>query len=185
MFIAATIAVSSTGSIALASDAVKIGGINLQYILDNTVAGKEALAKLKVRAEKETIILQKKQDAVKHLESELQQQRMMMRESTLTEKESNLRRMKRELELFQQDTRELLQQGQGKVMRALLKDIMRIIKDYAAKNEYTMIIEMGGGANLLGSIVLYMDKAVDLTSTVIKLYDEEFTSDKGKAENKK
>jgi len=102
MFIAATIAVSSAGGVALASDAVKIGGINLQYILDNTMAGKEALAKLKARAEKETIILQKKQDAVKHLGSELQQQRMMMRESTLAEKESNLRRMKRELELFQQ-----------------------------------------------------------------------------------
>lgn len=155
-----------------AADAPKIGGVNLQEILDRSRAGQEALAGLKEQAERERKILKEKQDAAQNLKKEIDQQRLMLSATAMMEKERKLRRLQRELELYREDTQELLQTTQAQVMRKLLGDVMSIIKDYGEKHGYTMILEKGEAANVMGGFVLYMDEAADLTSEIIRIYDE-------------
>ncbi|MGK7346554.1 MAG: OmpH family outer membrane protein [Candidatus Nitrospinota bacterium M3_3B_026] len=170
--LAAMLALTAFPGPSRAADAPKIGGVNLQDILDGSKAGQEALAELKEQAEKERKALQNKQEAVQKLKKEIDQQRLMLSTAAIMEKERRLRRMQRELELYRDDIQELLQTAQARVMRKLLDDVMTIIKEYGEKHGYTMILEKGEAANVMGGFVLYMDEAVDLTPEIIRIYDE-------------
>ncbi len=169
-----------TTGLASAGD-VKIGGVDLQKILDKSIAGKEALNGLKTVAEREKKALEDKQHAFRDLKKELEQQSMMMRESTMAEKEKKLRRLKREIELYREDAQQTIQKEQSRIMRKLLKSITKIIAVYAKENGYSLIVEKGQGPNPLGVIVLYMDDAIEITPAIIEIYDKEYSSSKGKA----
>lgn len=160
---------------------VKIGGVDLQKILDKSIAGKAALNGLKIVAEREKKALDDKQHAFRDLKKELEQQSMMMRESTMAEKEKKLRRLKREIELYREDAQQTIQKEQSRIMRKLLKSITKIIATYAKENDYSLILEKGQGPNPLGVIVLYMDDAIEVTPAIIEIYDKEYSSSKGKA----
>lgn len=160
----------------------KVGGVDLQTILDSSLAGQEALKELKAKADKEREVLQGKQDEMKKLEKEMEQQRLMLSPKALAEKDRKYRRLKRELELYKEDVQYTLQGAQAQVMRKLLKDVLDIIREYGKKNGYTMILEKGEAANALGGFVLYMDSAVDLTPEIIKIFDERYKSGEIKAE---
>jgi len=169
-----------TTGVASAGD-IKIGGVDLQKILDKSIAGKEALNGLKMVAEREKKALEDKQHAFRDLKKELEQQSMMMRESTMAEKEKKLRRLKREIELYREDAQQTIQKEQSRIMRKLLKSITKIIDVYAKENGYSLILEKGQGPNPLGVIVLYMDDAIEVTPAIIEIYDKEYSSSKGKA----
>jgi Skp family chaperone for outer membrane proteins len=58
-------------------------------------------------------------------------------------------------------------------MRKLVADVNRIIKDYAKKNGYTMVVEKGDSPNMMGGFVIYADESVDISSAIVKMFDEE------------
>ncbi|MBI4665869.1 MAG: OmpH family outer membrane protein [Nitrospinae bacterium] len=153
--------------------AVKVGGVNIQTVLDNSEAGKKALTELKAKAEKERGILEKKLDSIKKLEKDIESQRMVAKPEAINEKEQELKNLKRELDAYREDTQQNFQKIQAQTMRKIVNDISRIIKDYGKKNGYTLIMEKGEGSQVVGGFVLYMDEAVDLTESIVKIYDEE------------
>lgn len=174
--VAATCAITlaGTGSAADASDVkVKIGAVNIQVILDNSEAGKKALAELKAKAEKEKDNLEKKLDAVKKLEKEIEGQRLVAKEGALNEKEQELKRLRRDLEATKEDTQSGFQKMQAQIMRKLVGDVNRLIKEYAKKNAYTVVFDKGDAPNMIGGAVIYADEAVDISSAIVKAYDEE------------
>lgn len=174
--VAATCAITlaGTGSAADASDVkVKIGTVNIQVILDNSEAGKKALAELKAKAEKEKDNLEKKLEAVKKLEKEIEGQRLVAKEGALNEKEQELKRLRRDLEATKEDTQSGFQKMQAQIMRKLVGDVNRIIKEYAKKNAYTVVLDKGDAPNMIGGAVIYADEAVDISSAIVKAYDEE------------
>lgn len=155
----------------------KIATVSLQTIMDKSIAGKNALENLKARAENERSILGDKAQKIKELEKELESQRLMMRPETVSEKERTLRKLKREFELYRGDTEGVLKREQSQVMRKIIADIMRIIKDYGKENKYTAILQKTSGPNPAGPMVLYSDSAIDVTKAVIEIYDKEQKSE--------
>ncbi|MBF0169759.1 MAG: OmpH family outer membrane protein [Nitrospinae bacterium] len=151
----------------------KIGGVNLQKVLDDSVAGKAAVLSLRGRAEKESNKLKAMQDEIEKLRKEIDQGKIMLRPDALQDKQNDLRRKEREFKLYQEDTRSSIQQEQGQTMRKILEDVMRIIKEYGKKNGFTLILEQGDSPAMGGPVVLYMDKTVDVTPQIISLYDAE------------
>ncbi|MBI5815237.1 MAG: OmpH family outer membrane protein [Nitrospinae bacterium] len=158
----------------------KIGGVNIQKVLDDSEAGKKALTELKDRADKEKDHLEKKLDAIKKLEKDIESQKMVAKEGAIVEKEQELKKLKRELDAFREDTSQTLQKAQGQTMRKLITDVRRIIKDYAKKNGYTLIVEKGDDAAMVSGFVMYLDESADITGAVIKAYDEETRQGKKK-----
>jgi outer membrane protein len=156
----------------------KIGTVNMQVILDGSEAGKKALAELKTKAEKEKENLEKKLEAVKKLEKEIESQRMVAKEGALSEKEQELKRLRRDLEAAKEDTQTSFQKMQAQIMRKLVGDANRIIKDYAKKSGYTVVLEKGDSSNMAGGFVIYADDAVDISSAIVKAYDEEYKASK-------
>jgi outer membrane protein len=174
--IAAAALITLSVSAAPASAETKIGAVNLQKVMDNSVAGKAALTKLKSEAEKASNTLKGKADAIQALEKEIEGQRMMMRPETLAEKDQKLRSMKREFELLREDTKNDIQRKQGMVTRKLVTDVMRIIKEYGTKNGYSLVVETGTGGTMMGPIILFTDEAIDITAEIVKIYDKENSS---------
>ena len=168
------IVLAGPGTAADASEVkVKIGTVNIQVILDNSEAGKKALAELKAKAEKEKDNLEKKLEAVKKLEKEIEGQRLVAKEGALNEKEQELKRLRRDLEATKEDTQTSFQKMQAQIMRKLVGDVNRIIKEYAKKNGFTVVLDKGDAPNMIGGAVIYADDAVDISSAIVKAYDEE------------
>lgn len=151
----------------------KIGAVNIQSVLDNSEAGKKALADLKSRAEKEKETLEKKLEAVKKLEKEIESQRLVAKEGALSEKEQELKRLRRDLDATREDSQTSFQKMQAQIMRKLVGDVTRIIREYAKKNGYSLVIEKGESPNMIAGFVLYTDDAVDISPAIVKVYDEE------------
>jgi outer membrane protein len=169
-----TIIIAGPGTAADASEVkTKIGTVNIQVILDGSEAGKKALAELKSKAEKEKDNLEKKLEAVKKLEKEIESQRLVAKEGALSEKEQELKRLRRDLEASKEDTQTSFQKMQGQIMRKLVGDVNRIIKEYARKNGYTLVLDKGESPNMMGGFVIYADDSVDISSAIVKAYDEE------------
>jgi outer membrane protein len=168
------IAIAGPGTAADASEVkTKIGTVNIQSILDGSEAGKKALADLKIKAEKEKENLEKKLEAVNKLKKEIDSQRLVAKEGALSEKEQELKRLTRDLEATKEDTQTSFQKLQAQIMRKLVGDVNRIIKEYAKKNGFTMVVEKGDSPNMMGGFVIYADEAADISSSIVKMYDEE------------
>ena len=168
------IIIAGPGTAADASEVkTKIGTVNIQIILDGSEAGKKALAELKGKAEKEKENLEKKLEAVKKLEKEIESQRLVAKEGTLGEKEQELKRLRRDLDASKEDTQTSFQKMQAQMMRKLVADVNRIIKDYAKKNGYTIVLEKGDSPNMMGGFVIYADDSVDISPAIVKMFDEE------------
>lgn len=168
------ILIAGPGTAADASEVkTKIGTVNIQNVLDNSEAGKKALADLKSKAEKEKETLEKKLEAVKKLEKEIESQRLVAKEGALSEKEQELKRLRRDLEATKEDSQTSFQKLQAQIMRKLVGDVTRIIKEYSRKNGYSLVLEKGESPNMIAGFVLYADEAVDISSAIVKVYDEE------------
>lgn len=181
VIIAAVFGVVSFAGAGRAFAETKIGGVNIQAVLDNSEAGKKSLAELKGKAEKEKGVLEQKLDSIKKLDKELEASKLVAREGALADKETDLRKQKRDLELYRDDIQQTLQKTQSTIMRKLLSDIMRITKEYAQKNGFTLVVERGDtSSTVLGGVVLYLDQAADITNIVIQIYDQEYKNNGGK-----
>lgn len=166
--------IAGPGTAADASEVkTKIGTVNIQVILDGSEAGKKALAELKAKAEKEKENIEKKMEAVKKLEKEIESQRLVAKEGALNDKEQDLKRLRRDFDATQEDTKSSFQKTQAQMMRKLFGDVNRIIKEYARKNGYTIVFEKGDSPNMMGGFVIYADDAVDISPAIVKMYDEE------------
>jgi len=163
--------VSATGAHAAE---IKIGSVNMQTIINESDMGIDAIKEMKAKIEKENKILKGKQTAYKKLEQDLEQQRMMSRPEVLEEKEQELLRMKREVELYKQDTRRSIQRHQARVTSDIVKKVKAVVKGYAKANGYSLILEGSEGPAKMGGFIVYASKEVDLTNTITKLFNKKY-----------
>jgi len=175
----AALALAQFNTPAFAADG-KVAGVNIQKVLDESEAGKKALTELKARADKEKQNFDKKVEAIKKLEKDIESQRMVAKEGAMAEKEQQLKGMKRDFDAYREDTQQTLQKLQGQTMRKLLADVKRIIKEYAKKNGYSLIVEKGDDAAAISGFVLYLDESADVTAAIVRAYNDDV-----KAGNKK
>jgi len=155
---------------------LKLGAVSMQRVINESEAGKAAIGELKALAENEQQKFQTKQENFKTLEKDFEQQRLVSRPEVLQEKEQELMRLKREIDLLREDTRMAIQRTQARLTARIIKEAREIITDYAKKNHYTIVLEASEGPPPMGGMVLYADQGVDLTAAVIKVYDDQFKS---------
>lgn len=153
---------------------IKIGSVDIQAVLNESESGKEAVDKIKAAMERESEILQSKQEAFKRLEHDFEQQRLVSRPEVLEEKERELIKMKRDLEAYSQDTARMFQRTQKRVTNKIMAEIKAIIKDYAKKNKYTLMVENSETPTPFGGFVIYVDKTADITPAIIKIYNDQY-----------
>ena len=151
-------------STAFAADGVRIGSVDVQKILLNSEAGKEAKEQLAVRANKYEGEKSSREEELKKLKAELEKQNVLLSESARSAKEKDYQQKLKEYQRFLKDAQDDLQGKNDELTNKIVESIVRIIQDYGRKNGYTVIFVKNEG-------MIYLDDKADLTDEILKAFN--------------
>lgn len=157
---AIAILILAGGGRAAGADASKIAVVNLQTVLETSVAGKAAQNELKTQKDKLEADLKQKGTDLQELEKRLQRESMVMSKETREEKERELRIKASDFQALQKRYRSDLQDLERRLMGQLQKDIGDLVAEIGKKEGYVLIISNIG--------VLYALPAMDITNRLIQ-----------------
>ncbi len=152
----------------------KIGVVSMQTVINDSQAGKDAIVELQKKAEGEKAKLEIKAKEFKTLQENYEQKKLFSRPEVLEKMEQEIINKKREIELYQEDTRRSLQRSQARITGEVIKNAKEIISEYAKQNGFTLIVERSEGISAMAGLVLYANESIDLTKTVIELFNDEY-----------
>ena len=146
----------------------KIAVIDMQGALLQTKDGQKAAAALKTKFgpkeqefQKRNADLQSKQDQYRKGENTLGADAKAALARDIDALQRNLQR-------DTQDARQDFEEEQNKLMGGLLQKMQQVLNAYANQNQITMIFDISAQPNNL----LYADKATNITSAIVAMYDK-------------
>lgn len=168
ILIAFAFAVALSGA-AMAAE-LKIGYINLQKALNESLAGKEAIADLEAETKKRQEDVDKKQEELKKLNEELEKKRAVWSEDMREQKQKEVQVKMHEFQRFYLQSNDDLKRKEQEKKTVILKDLIEIAKPLAKEKGYTFLFELQG--------LIYGPPEADLTADIIKAYDSDYKKSK-------
>jgi outer membrane protein len=147
---------------AAAGDA-KIGIVDIQKIMRESKAAKDAQALFLKEVEAKRAILIAREKDVRKMEEEVRSLSAKTSAAVRQEKTDRLAKEVRELKRLGSDLDEELKKRDAELAQKLLAEIRQVLKSYSKKEDYTIILEK--------NTALVSDDAVDITDRIIRLYD--------------
>lgn len=144
---------------------VKIGFVNPQKIIEDSVAGKAAYTSLKQIQENHRQEIEGKKAGIDAAEDELQKQYFTLSESARSEKEEAIRKSKTDFKRMLEDADADLAAKEKTYLEKIDKEVMELVNKIAKDEGYSIILGMNGPS------VLYANQALDLTDQIVKAYD--------------
>jgi len=142
-----------------AAQGVKLGFVDIQKALMTVNEGKSAKSKLEKIAKSKQAELDKMQDDIKRLATELQEQGAVMRDETKRQKAQEYQKRLMELQDYYLNNQKTLAEEEAKLTRPILERFEKILKKIGKDEGYTMIMEKAA--------VVYASSATDLTDRLI------------------
>jgi outer membrane protein len=172
---------SSVG-VVQAQQALKVGVVDLQAVLDGSVRGKAAKDRLKelsvklqedIKSKRE--FKDKREEELQKLRTEIRSQGLVLSETARVAKEEDFRNKIRELKRFIDDTNRFIEDAtqefrerEARETQLLLGEIRKIVAEVGKQENYTLILE--GNEN--ATVVLHFTKTIDLTPKIVQRYDQ-------------
>lgn len=144
---------------------IKIAYVDLQKALNLSKAGVKAKSEISAQVKKYEEEFKNKQEDLQKLKTELEKQAVLLSDSAKAQKERDFQQNVKELQRFQKDVKEELQQRDADATKKILGQMFEILQKIGKDGGYQMIIEKNEGA------VIYADESVDLTDKLIKAFD--------------
>ena len=169
-------------SLARPAQAQKIGIVDLQAVLDQSVRGrgaKDRLRDLGDRLQQEIKakldLKRQKEEELQKLQTEFRSQKDLLTEQARAAKDEEYRRRARELKRFIDDTNrfteDATQEFREREMREtqlLLLTVRRVVQEIGEREGYQLVFE--GNENT--AVVLYFNRAIDITPKVVQRFDQ-------------
>ncbi|MEJ5172480.1 MAG: OmpH family outer membrane protein [Hydrogenothermaceae bacterium] len=138
--------------------------VDIDRVMNESVKGKKYKAELEAK-------LKYYQDKAKELSGKLQQTQKQLASPTLNDKAKDqkreeLRQLARELQTLEEQANKELAKMKADAETSMVKEIKDIVKSIAQKNNYDIVFYGG-----LLSGILYSNKGLDITDSVIKEYN--------------
>lgn len=149
---------------AFAAESVKIGVIDMKKIMRESKAAKKAQNDFMTDREAKRAILADKEKKIRDLEQQIKNAGAEITTEIRQRQVYQLTKEVRELKFLTAEMDEELKIMDHEMTQKIMGDVMKVVKDYIKKGGYSIILER--------SNVLDMDQAVDLTDTIIKIYDK-------------
>lgn len=143
----------------------KIAYVDLQKALNLSKAGVAAKNQIASQVKKYEAEFKTKQEELQKLKTELEKQAVLLSDSAKAQKERDFQQNVKELQRFQKDVKEDLQQKDADATKLILNKLFEILQKIGKEGGYQMVIEKNEGA------VIYADETVDLTDELIKAFD--------------
>lgn len=148
---------------ALAAD--KIAYVDLQKALNLSKAGAQAKSEISDLVKKYEGEFKTMQEGLLQKKGELEKQAALLSDSAKADKEREYQKEVRDLQRFQKDVKDELQQKDAEYTKRILNELFDILQKMGKDGGYTMILEKNEGA------VIYASENIDLTDELIKAYD--------------
>lgn len=139
---------------------IKIGVVDMQEIIAESVPGQEAMAELRTRFESMREDLDKQNEAITRLRDELQRQSMVLSQEAKQDKELEYRRVVRDFQDQFQAFQNKMRAEEERLSEPILELLVEVINTYGDRNNFTMILD-GSSAGLV-----YADETVIITEAV-------------------
>lgn len=153
-------------SLALASSTfaageLKLGSVDVQKILNQSDAGKEATRKLDTKARKAVMEKDSREKELNQLKTELEKQSVLLAEKERKTKETVYMQRLQEYQQFVEKANKDIQEEKAELTKRIVGDIIKVIQDYGRKKGYFLIVVKNDG-------MLYLDDKVDLTDAILQ-----------------
>ena len=149
-----------------ASEALKIGVIDLQKCIQQSEAGKKASKGLQEKADRIKKDLETRRDELKKLSEEFNKKSNVLSADAKREREKELIRKDEDLRELVRKKEEEMHKDEYNAMQPLLTELFEVTKKLAKDEGYTLILESKSG-------VVYFNKPVEeITDKVIRLANE-------------
>ncbi len=159
--------------------ALKVGIVDLDRALKESVAGKQALQTLKQFRDKvmkeindKKRVKDQRETTLRDLQTELTTQSVVLSEPAKREKEEAYRRQVRELRRYVDDSNRFIEESErdlrereAELTSRLLRDLLDIIKTVGREESFTIIFEKNE------RFLLFAADAIDLTEKIIRRFD--------------
>lgn len=155
------LALSCTAS--YAQEKIKIGFIDIQKVISESQAGKQARERFQAQVKKaEADIANERQD-LDRLKNDLEKKGPLLKEEERRNLELDFQKRSVNLQRRMSDYQRELRVRNNEMMSDILKDLEKIVNEIGKAEKFTLILER--------SQILYSDQGIDITSRVIEKYN--------------
>ena len=147
------------------AQAPKIAVIEVERILRESDAGKEALATLEAASKVKGEELESRAQALQDLQKRYQETRLTLADDRLAEMQKELEDKTIEMRRLQDDANRELQKQQQEAFQRIEEEVLPIINQIGREGGYTLMF------NKFQSGLVFADEGVDITQSVIERYN--------------
>jgi outer membrane protein len=157
---------------------LRIAVVDMQRALNDCDAGKKAKDQVKSKFEKSQDQLRRQREDLDRMKDDYDRKALVLKDEERRNLEKDLEsrglEFKRKYEDFQRD----LKRTDAELTSSIVEELYGIVRDYGAKNGYSLVLEASSGA------LLYNDKTVDVTDEIVKLHNASPHKDGGSRRSK-
>src|ERR671924_7883 len=169
-------------SLAGTAQAQKVGVVDLQAVLDQSVRGraaKDRLRELGDRLQQEIKskleFKRQKEEELQKLQTEFRTQKDLLTEQARAAKDEDYRRRARELKRFIDDTNRFTEDATQEFREREIREtqnllllVRKVVQEIGEREGYNLVLE--GNENT--AVVLYFNKAIDITPKIVQRFDQ-------------
>lgn len=144
---------------------IKLGVMNVQKIIVQCKAGKEAKERFDVKMKDLQSSFKEEEEELKELQAEIKKKSSAWSEEKKAEKVREFQKSGRELKAKTEDARFEMKQMQDKELEPILKALETVVTKYGKDKGYSMILDSKSG-------VIYFAEAIDVSDEIVKLLDK-------------
>jgi outer membrane protein len=150
-------------ALAWCQDRVKIGFIDVQRAISESVPGKRARERFQAQVKKAEADLLKEKNELERLKAELDKKGPLLKDDERRNLEGDLQRRYVNYQRSMNDQQQELRQREGEMTSDILKELEKIVNEVGKSEKFTLILER--------SQILYSDQGIDITNKVIEVYN--------------
>jgi len=153
---------------AQAAAPTKVAIISVQQAILQTQDGQKAASALQTKFTPRRQELEKKDANIKALQDQMKKGSATMSEEAKNKIARDIDSTQKSLQRDNEDFEADVQQEEGKIMQELGQKMMDVIIKYATQNSFAVVLDVSNQQ----TPVLWADPSADITTEIIKLYDQ-------------
>ena len=165
------------GSGALVSEVaaadLKIAVVDMQRALNECDAGRRAKDQVKAKFEKAQDQLKRQREDLDRMKDDYDKKAIVLKEDERRTLEKDLEartlEFKRKYEDFERD----LKRTDSELTAGIVQDLYGVVHEYGESHGYSLVLEASSG------VLLYSDKASDVTDEIVKIFNSSPHKDRG------
>jgi outer membrane protein len=143
---------------------IRVAVVDMQRALNECDAGKKAKESVKGKFEKAQNDLRKEREELDKARDEFEKKALLMKEDERRNRERELENRTLDFKRKYEDLQRDLKRTDAELTSGIVEQLYGIVNDYGRQQGYTLVLEASSG-------LLYADKALDITDTIVKIHN--------------